>query len=357
MAINDWKRGYEKISENEHPTASRNPSKLTTMENLKVASFFCGCGGADLGTLGGFEYLGRRYARLPFDVAYAADIDKWAVRTYNENFAHKAVCADVTEVDFATLPDVDVLVAGFPCQSFSMVNQNGRTDGDDRAALYRQVVRFLHEKRPKAFVCENVRGLVTMKGGAVIRRIADEFTDCGYNVQWRLMDAADYGIPQFRKRVIIVGIRKDLDCRFEYPEPTTADCHIPARRIITTLDGVDRRWFFSERVVQGVMKYREKGGPWNRGIPQNLDEPSRTIASGLLRSGFASSNPSVLVDAATNTYRRYTDREAAAFQSFPEDFKWPCAVTHTFHQIGNAVAPVFFWHVMAKLAEALEGVR
>lgn len=328
------------------------------MENLKVASFFCGCGGSDLGTLGGFDYLGRRYARLPFDIAYAGDFDKWAVETYNANFEHPAACADITKVDFSELPDADVLIGGFPCQSFSMVNQNGRNDEDDRSKLYRQIVRFLREKQPKAFVCENVRGLVTMKGGAVIARIAEDFGAAGYDVVWRLLDAADFGVPQYRKRVIIVGLRKDLGASYSYPEPVTpGDSQVPVSAVVKTLDGVDERWFCSERSVRSCFEFlrtKEKN-QWSRGNFVKLDKPSPTITAHMANHCVNGSDPTLVVDAANLRYRRYTLEETATMQSFPDSFKWPCSVRQSSKQIGNSVAPVFFWHVMGKLAEALTG--
>ena len=138
--------------------------------NLKVASLFCGCGGSDLGILGGFDYLNKHYQRLMFDVVFAVDIDKYAVDTYNRNFVHQAICANVADLDFNWLPDVDVMIGGFPCQSFSTVNPTKDTN-DERANLYKQIVRFLREKRPKYFICENVKGLLTLQRGAIINKI------------------------------------------------------------------------------------------------------------------------------------------------------------------------------------------
>ena len=176
---------------------------------LKVASLFCGCGGSDLGIVGGFDYLGRRYKELPFEIAYAVDFDKWAVETYNKNFEHNAICADVIGIDFKNIPQVDIMIGGFPCQSFSTVNPTKDTN-DDRANLYKQIVRFLQVQQPKYFICENVKGLMTLQRGSIINKIIGEFCECGYQVQFKLLKAVEFGIPQRRERVIIVGIRNDL---------------------------------------------------------------------------------------------------------------------------------------------------
>ena len=122
-------------------------------KKLKVASLFCGCGGSDLGMIGGFTFLKKRYKRLNFDIVYAVDFDKWAVETYNKNFTHPAKQADVMDEDFSTLPDIDVMIGGFPCQSFSTVNPTKDTN-DARANLYKQIVRFLKTKQPKYFIRE-----------------------------------------------------------------------------------------------------------------------------------------------------------------------------------------------------------
>lgn len=242
--------------------------------NLSVASLFCGCCGSDLGLLGGFTYLGRHYPRLAFDIAFAVDFDKHAVETYNRNFAHPALCADVADVDFRALPDADLLVGGFPCQSFSTVNPTKDTN-DDRANLYRQIVRFLDEKRPRFFICENVKGLLQLQGGAIIRKIACEFEEQGYDVQYRLLRAVEFGIPQRRERVFIVGARKDVGLEFAYPEPTHgADEATPLRAVIDRLDIEDRRYYFSQRAVEGMKNAKNN---MKRGLWQDLGAPCLTI--------------------------------------------------------------------------------
>ena len=184
---------------------------------LKVASLFCGCGGSDLGMIGGFQFLNKQYSKLNFEIVYAIDFDKWAVETYNQNFSHNAVVADVVEEDFSKLSDIDVMIGGFPCQSFSTVNPTKDTN-DARANLYKEIVRFLETKRPKYFICENVKGLLTLQKGSIIQKITKEFEEVGYKVQYKLMKAVEFGVPQRRERVIIVGVRNDIICDFNYPE-------------------------------------------------------------------------------------------------------------------------------------------
>ncbi|MCQ2112430.1 MAG: DNA (cytosine-5-)-methyltransferase [Bacteroidaceae bacterium] len=317
---------------------------------LKVASLFCGCGGSDLGMVGGFTYLGKEYEELPFEIVYAADFDKWAVDTYNKNFKHKAVCADVTEVDFEQIPDVDIMIGGFPCQSFSTVNPTKDTN-DDRAKLYKQIVRFLNIKHPKYFICENVKGLMTLQGGNIINKIISEFCQCGYRVQFKLLKAVEYGVPQRRERVIIIGIRNDFVFNYEYPIPICTETEaIPLGAVIDRLDISEQKYYFSSKAVQGVKNAKNN---MKRGLWQDLSKPCLTITSHLAKTSMNSRDPILLVDATSELYRRFTPREAARIQSFPENFILNESEPKSYKQIGNAVPPVLMWYVAKQLEKAI----
>lgn len=317
----------------------------------KVASLFCGCGGSDLGLLGGFNYLGKEYKKLNFEIVYALDFDKWAVDTYNKNFEHKAVCGDICDVDFNDIPDVDVMIGGFPCQSFSTVNPSKDTN-DARANLYKQIVRFLETKHPKYFICENVKGLMTLQKGAIITKILNEFRAVGYNVEYKLVRAVEYGIPQKRERVIIIGIRNDLAYTFRYPQAICkAGDYTPLNAVIDELAIKNTKYYFSERAVQGVKNARNN---MKRGLWQDLNQPCLTITAHLAKTSMNSRDPILLVDAAKELYRRFTPREAARIQSFPDSFKLNDSEPKSYKQIGNAVPPVMMWHVANALQEAIQ---
>ena len=318
--------------------------------NLKVASLFCGCGGSDLGILGGFDYLNKHYQRLMFDVVLAVDIDKYAVDTYNRNFVHQAICANVADLDFNWLPDVDVMIGGFPCQSFSTVNPTKDTN-DERANLYKQIVRFLREKRPKYFICENVKGLLTLQRGAIINKIVTEFEQEGYSVQYRLMRAAEFGIPQKRERVFIVGIRNDVDCKYSYPMAVNAlDDAVPLKAVIRKVDIEETKYYFSQRAVQGMKNAKNN---MKRGLWQDLNGPCLTITSHLAKTSINSRDPILLVDASKELYRRFTPREAAMIQSFPDNFVLNPSESKSYKQIGNAIPPVLMWHISKALQDAV----
>ncbi len=319
------------------------------MRTLKVASLFCGCGGADLGMLGGFKFLGKEYPRLGFDIVYAVDFDRHAVETYNSNFCHPAVCADVTEVDFSVTPDVDVMIGGFPCQSFSTVNPTKDTN-DDRANLYRQIARFLREKQPKYFICENVKGLITLQKGSIIRKITDEFRTAGYNVEYQLMKAVEFGVPQRRERVIIIGIRNDMHFTYEFPHPLLDEAsYVPLGKVIPSLAIPEKKYYFSERAVQGMKNAKNN---MKRGLWQRLDGPCLTITAHLAKTSMNSRDPILLVDPEKELYRRFTPREAARIQSFPDDFALHSSEAKSYKQIGNAVPPVMMWYVAQALEKA-----
>lgn len=322
---------------------------------LKVASLFSGCGGSDLGTIGGFSYLGNSYPRLPFDIVYAIDFDKDAVKTYNSNFSHKSVCGDVTKINIDhNIPKIDVLIGGFPCQSFSTLNPTKDTN-DARANLYKEIVKILIKRRPKCFVCENVKGLMTLQNGTILEKIEGEFSAAGYHVCHRLMRAVDFGVPQRRERVIIVGIRNDISAKYEYPMPLLGENEwVPIREVVKELAIPDEKYYFSQRAVQGMKNAKNN---MKRGLWQDLDSPCLTLTSHLAKVSLNSRDPVLLVDAKKELYRRFTVAEAAGIQSFPDNFVFPGTDNQSYKQIGNAVPPVLMWHIMNALSWTMLGEK
>ncbi len=173
--------------------------------SFTVVSLFSGCGGMDLG-----------FIQAGFDVVWANDIFKEAVETYKFNIGNHIVLKDITKVSSDEIPDrPDVITGGFPCQGFSINNKN-RSMQDDRNFLYRELLRVIKDKQPKFFVAENVKGILSIQNGKAIEKIINDFTALGYRVDKKLVCASDYGVPQNRERVIIIGNRLGLDN--PYPE-------------------------------------------------------------------------------------------------------------------------------------------
>lgn len=317
---------------------------------LKVASLFCGCGGSDLGLIGGFSFLENEYPAHPLDIVYAIDSDTHAISTYNSNFSLPAKCADIYDEDFTQLKDVDLVVAGFPCQSFSTVNPT-KDIYDDRANLYRQVTRFLREKRPKYFICENVKGLLVLKRGAIIERMAKEFANEGYDVSYQLLNSAHFGVPQKRERVFIVGVRNDQNINYEFPAPILEEKHfVPLGKVIDSLIPEDPKYYFSKRAVEGMKKAKNN---MKRGLWQDLNKPCLTITAHLAKASINSRDPVLLVDPQKELYRRFTPREAARIQSFPDTFLLHKSDIQSYKQIGNAIPPILMWHVTQSLLDAI----
>lgn len=315
------------------------------MKKLKVASMFCGCGGMDLGIIGGFEYLGKRYSKLPFEIVYALDNDEYCTKIYNENFKHKCIVQDIKTLDIASLPDFDVLIGGFPCQSFSISAQNPPRLGykDERGMLFFEMVKILRERQPRFFIAENVKGLLSANKGKAFPMIIEEFENAGYKVVHKLLNAEEYGVPQRRQRVVIVGFRDEEDYnRFSYPTPI--DSRKTLGDVIDLAADNDDKWFFSQKAVDGMMAVREK---MNKGRIQNLDEPCNTISSHLAKVSLNSTDPVRFVN---GRYRRFTPRECARIQSFPDLFVLDSvSESRQYKAIGNAVPPVMMWYIAKQL--------
>lgn len=315
------------------------------MKKLKVASMFCGCGGMDLGILGGFEYLGKRYAKLPYEIVYALDNDEYCTKIYNDNFKHKCVVQDIKSLDIASLPDFDVLIGGFPCQSFSISAQNPPRLGykDERGMLFFEMVKILRERHPRFFIAENVKGLLSANKGKAFPMIIEEFENAGYKVVHKLLNAEEYGVPQRRQRVVIVGFRDEDDYnRFNYP--TSINNRKTLGDVIDLSADNDDKWFFSQKAVDGMMAVREK---MNKGRVQNLDEPCNTISSHLAKVSLNSTDPVRFVN---DRYRRFTPRECARIQSFPDSFVLDSvSEARQYKAIGNAVPPVMMWYIANNL--------
>lgn len=182
-----------------------------TSESRSVVSLFCGCGGLDLG-----------FTQTGFEVKMALDHDPTAINSYIKNIGHHAEIADVNDPDFierlSKVGTCDVLLGGFPCQGFSKAGP--KREQDERNLLYQSMISGLNILRPRVFLAENVDGLLQNYNGAFLQKITDDCARAGYNVEWKIVDAAWFGVPQHRRRILIVGIRSDLKANFTWPIAT-----------------------------------------------------------------------------------------------------------------------------------------
>jgi DNA (cytosine-5)-methyltransferase 1 len=316
----------------------------------KVASLFSGLGGMDLGIKGGFEYLGKSYPSKPFDVIYAMDFDAPTCQIYNDNFSHNCECKDITLLETTDVPEHDILIGGFPCQSFSVSAQNPPRLGykDQRGKLFFEMCRILKHHQPRVFIAENVKGILSANKKKAFPLIIKEFEKAGYFVKWKILNSVDFGVPQKRERVFIVGFRQEQDfLSFSFPKPSVSSA-IPISEILENEAEVEEKYYFSERAVNGL-KASKNYKIMNKGRAQDVNGPSNTVSAHLAKVSLNSTDPVLLVN---GRYRMYTPREVARIQSFPESFKLTGSKTLNYKALGNAVAPLVMWH----LASAVENV-
>lgn len=310
-------------------------------ESYKVASLFSGSGGMDLG----FEMAG-------FEVVWANDVNHWAVETYNRNFEGKAVEGSVVDISADAIPRCDVITGGFPCQDFSMIWKRMGIKSE-RGNLYRHFVRIVVEKQPKIFIAENVRGLLSANGGKAVKQIVDDFAkagDTGYKVDVYKVNFANYGAPQLRERVLIIGVRKDIGKDFNLPEPThTPDTYVSAKE---ALRGVEKVKFNNEHqkiAPSTVAKLRiiPAGGNFTD-IPKSSEHYVKGMISHVYRR-LHPDKPSTTIIAGggggTWGYhyeepRPLTNRERARLFGYPDDFEFVGSITEVRRQIGNSVPPI-----------------
>jgi len=315
------------------------------MYKPRIISLFSGCGGFDLG----FHQQG-------YETVWANDIDHWAVQTFRKNELGKITeksILDIDPYDSKKIPDCDIILGGFPCQDFSIIWKQPGLNGN-RGNLYKNFLRFIDAKKPKAFVAENVKGLLTANGGKAIHQIVTDFARIspGYLIKIQLYNFADYGVPQFRERVLIVGIRLDTGFHFTHPYPTYGPkASKPYFTAGEALHGAEKVKHNNEHMniaskTKQKLEMIPEGGNFTdipvdhplyvKGMIShvyrriNRNEPAKTIiaAGGGGTWGYHYPEP-----------RPLTNRERARLQSFPDDFIFIGSISEVRRQIGNAVPP------------------
>ena len=316
------------------------------MDKLKAVSLFCGCGGSDLGLEGGFMFLNRFYKRNPVEIVYANDIEKSACEIYNANFNIISDNRDIKEVSSSEIPDHDILVGGFPCQSFSIVAQNPKRLGykDKRGKLFFEICRILKDKQPICFIAENVKGLLSANNGAAFPLIIKEFEKCGYRIDFKLLNAATFGVPQKRERVFIIGFREDWKIKIDFPKTIFAtEEFIPLSKIIFNNDQIHQKYYFSKKAIDGLHKSNKS---MNKGRGQDINKPCNTVGAHLAKVSLNSTDPVLKM---TKAYRRFLPREVARIQSFPDTFNLIGTDSEIYKALGNAIPPVLMWHVVQNI--------
>lgn len=291
------------------------------MREFTAVSLFCGAGGLDLG----FEKAG-------FKTLWANDFDKDACKTHQNWSNSQVICGDISKIEMSNIPVSDVILGGFPCQGFSL--SGPRKIDDSRNVLYKHYVKLVKQNHPAAFIGENVKGLLTMGNGAIIDAIINDFASCGYDMFYQLVNAKNYGVPQDRERVIIIGFRKDLNIKnFRLPNYTGEP--------MTLADALkDLPKAKPEEVCDAPYSSRYM----SRNRKRNWDEVSYTIPAMAKQVTLYPGSPDMIkVDkdhwefGKDGVTRRLSWREAAAIQTFPSEVEFFGDLTSIYKQIGNAV--------------------
>lgn len=317
--------------------------KIEDAAPLSVVSLFAGAGGLDTGLkMAGFHTI------------WANEIDKDACETFISNHPKTYMeRGDVRNVE--QFPKADLVVGGYPCQGFSLAGN--RLVTDERNYLYREFVRCLRQSRPKFFIAENVKGLLTMAGGQVIKAMIDDFKNEGYEVTHFLANAKDYGVPQDRERVFIIGVRSDINFEYVPPEPTHGEGFNVKRPYVTLKESI------------GHLKPNEigeiyEGGFSSRFLSRNRKRSWNEVSFTIQASGrHAPLHPSgaemiklgtdnwILPE--TTDHRRLSFRECALIQTFPADYIWKGSIGSIYKQIGNAVPCLLAKEVAKPIADYL----
>jgi len=280
--------------------------------------------------------------RIPFQelggkCVFTSEWDKFAQKTYRVNFGEEPQ-GDITKIDAKSIPDFDILLGGFPCQPFS---QAGLKKGfsDTRGTLFFEIERIIEEKRPKAFLLENVKQLKGHDKGRTLKVILEHIDALNYYVKAEILRAGDFGVPQNRERIYIVGISKDY-----YDLPANYDFRFPVPTYEKTRVGdilehnVDDKYTISDALWEGHQRRKkehlEKGNGFGFSLFNEDSEYTNTISARYYKDG-----SEILIDqGAGKNPRKLTPRECARLQGFPEEFIIPVSDTQAYKQFGNSVA-------------------
>ncbi|MCL2752537.1 MAG: DNA (cytosine-5-)-methyltransferase [Defluviitaleaceae bacterium] len=300
------------------------PYKNNEDAPLKMIDLFCGIGGTRLG----FQLTGKVKS------VFSSEIDSFAIKTYKSNFGETPY-GDITLIDEKSVPDHDILVGGFPCQAFSMAGKKLGFE-DTRGTLFFDIARILKEKRPKAFLLENVKNLKSHGKGETFKVIEGTLKDLGYAVFTTIFSSKDFGVPQNRERIYIVGFDiQQVPNWNEFAFPTPPKTQICVGDILE--DNVDNKYTISDKLWEGHQRrkqeHKDKGNGFGYSLFSKNSPYVNTISARYYKDG-----SEVLIAQENNNPRKITPREAARLQGFPENFIIPVSDTQSYKQFGNTVS-------------------
>lgn len=314
---------------------------------FKVVSLFSGIGGLDLG----FDYAG-------FDIIWANDFDKWACQTYKANVNENIVEGDISQLE-NTIPDHDVLIGGFPCQPFSTLGKLKGFEDENRGNMFFEIMSIVKKHDTKVIVLENVKNLITHDKGNTFSKIKELLDEANYDINYKVLNSQDFGVPQRRNRVFIVAFNRKYfkEGTFEYPEKEKLQ--------VTTQDlldkNVEEKYFLTERISHTILGVGTKGYI----VKPTIDLPiSKTLTATMHKMHRASQDNYVTDDInyeknVTDKVRRInirklTPNECRKLQGFPSDWKQVVADIHAYKEFGNAVTVNVSYKVACKVMEYMK---
>ena len=316
---------------------------------MKALSFFAGVGGIDLG----FEMAGIK-------TIYANEFDPYAADTYELNFPDvKVDRRDIRNVDASEIPDADILLAGFPCQAFSVAGyRQGFEDKKGRGNLFFELVRIIKEKQPRIALFENVKNLVSHDNGNTFRVICSELNKLGYRLSYQVLNAMNFGnVPQNRERIYIVAFKNKNDyAEFSMPESIPLTRSI--RDVIDFKNHVDEKFYYTKEKCQfyptliNSIKRHDTAYQWRRVyVRENQSNVVPTLTANMGTGGH--NVPLIYTD--DNIIRKLTPRECFCIQGFPSSFKLPLqSVCHLYKQAGNSVVVPVIYRIALNIVSAVK---
>lgn len=307
----------------------------------RMIDLFAGIGGTRLGF----------YQTKKVNIVFSSEFDEHAVKTYKANYGEQPF-GDITKIESKSIPEHDILVGGFPCQAFS---QAGKKLGfeDTRGTLFFEIARILKEKQPRAFLLENVKNLTLHDHGKTFEVIVNTLEELGYEVFPCLFKAKDFGVPQNRERIYIVGFNKDKVSNYnDFVMPIPPCSETKVGQILES--NVDEKYTISDKLWDGHQRrkaeHKEKGNGFGYTL-FTADSPyTNTISARYYKDG-----SEILIAQEGKNPRKITPREAARLQGFPEDFIIPVSDTQAYKQFGNSVAVPVIHAIAEEIIKVLDG--
>lgn len=287
------------------------------------------------------------FSRAGFKIVWANDIDRDACETHRKWSSAEVVCSGIADISLSSIPQADVVIGGFPCQGFSLAGP--RKINDSRNALYQYFVRVVEALQPEAFVAENVKGILTLGQGQVLSAIVDAFRENGYEVRAHLANAADYGVPQERWRVFLVGIKTSRPYSFAFPEksPSRTTLGHALRSVPKPNEADICQAPYSSRYMS-----RNRRRDWSE-VSYTIPAMAKQVPLHPSSPRMRKLGPDRWEFGKEGTTRRFSWQEAAAIQTFPIGMDFVGDLESKYRQIGNAVPVHLAEHVGRSLRKAL----